>query len=61
MDNEYITIVFQNGDICHYKPNEDTDYNYDRKYFIVIKDKRWIGFYNLDCIEYIEIGAEPEM
>ena len=41
MDNEYITIVFQNGDICHYKPNEYT--------------------YNLDCIEYIEIGAEPEM
>ena len=31
MDNEYITIVFQNGDICHYKPNEYTDYRYDRK------------------------------
>ena len=27
----------------------------DGKYFIVIYDKQWIGFYNLDCIEYIEV------
>ena len=41
MDNEYITIVFQNGEICHYKPEEYTDYNYDRKYLtstLKIKD-----------------------
>lgn len=59
-DKEYILIVFQNGDICHYKPEEYTDYRYDGKYFIVIKDKRWIGFYNLDCIEYIEVRADSD-
>ena len=57
MKYEYITIVFQNGDMCHYRPNEYTDYRYDGKYFIVIRDKQWIGFYNLNCIEYIEISS----
>ena len=50
-----IEIVFRNGDMCHYKPEEYTDYKYDGKYFIVIRDKQWIGFYNLDCVEYIEV------
>lgn len=50
-----IEIVFRNGDMCHYKPDEYTDYRYDGKYFIVIRDKQWIGFYNLDCVEYIEV------
>jgi len=51
-----IEIVFRNGDMAHYKPDEYTDYRYDGKYFIVIRDKQWIGFYNLDCVEYIEVG-----
>lgn len=55
--NKWITIDFKNGEICHYSPSEYTDYNYDGKYFIVIKDKQWIGFYNLDVIRYIEIGT----
>jgi len=57
MDDKYITIVFRNGDICHYKPEEYTDYKYDGKYFIVIYEKQWIGFYNLDCVEYIEVSS----
>lgn len=53
-----IEIVFRNGDICHYEPEEYTDYRYDGKYFIVIREKQWIGFYNLDCVEYIEVKNE---
>lgn len=50
-----IEIVFQNGNFVSYKPSDYTDYKYDRKYFIVIYEKQWIGLYNLDCIEYINI------
>ena len=50
-----LEIVFKNGDMVHYDIEEYTDYKYDGKYFIVIYDKQWIGFYNLDCIEYIEV------
>ena len=53
----WIIIVFKNGDICKYRPDEYTDYRYDGKYFIVIMNKQWIGFYNLDCIEYIEVST----
>lgn len=57
IDNKYIIILFKNGDVCHYAPNEYDDYRYDGKYFKVIKDKQWIRFYNLDVIQYIEIGT----
>ena len=51
-----IKIVFKNGDMTNYKPEDYTDYKYDGKYFIVIREKkRWIEFYNLDCVEYIEV------
>ena len=50
-----IEIVFRNGDMAHYSPDQYTDYRYDGKYFIVIRDRQWIGFYNLDCVEYIEV------
>ena len=52
-----ITIDFKNGETCHYAPDEYTDYRYDGKYFVVIFEKQWIGFYNLDEIRYIEIGS----
>ena len=52
-----IEIIFKNGDMVHYNPDEYTDYRYYMKYFIVIRDKQWIGFYNLDCVEYIEVEA----
>lgn len=55
-EEDGIEIVFSNGDMVHYAPEEYTDYKYDGKYFIVIRDKQWIGFYNLDCVEYIEVG-----
>lgn len=55
-----IEIVFKNGDMAHYKPNEYTDYKYDGKYFIVIYEKQWVGFYNLDCVEYIEVERNKQ-
>lgn len=55
-----IEIVFRNGDMAHYKPDEYTDYKYDGKYFIVIYEKQWIGFYNLDCVEYIEVERNKQ-
>ena len=50
-----LEIVFRNGDFVSYKPEEYTDYKYDGRYFIVIYDKQWVGFYNLECVEYIEV------
>ena len=37
--SKWITIDFKNGEMAHYSPSEYTDYQYDGKYFIVIKDK----------------------
>ena len=54
-ESRMIEIVFRNGDMTHYKQDQYTDYKYDGKYFIVIYEKQWIGFYNLDCVEYIEV------
>ena len=42
-------------DKVEYDRSEWDDYNYDGKFFIVIKDGTWIGFFNLDTIEMIEI------
>lgn len=50
-----IEIVFSNGDFVSYKESEYTEYKYDGNYFIVMYNKQWIGFYNLDYILYIEI------
>ena len=60
MNDKWITIVFKDRGTCHYRPDEYTDYRYDGKYFIVIKDKQWIGFYNLDSTMCIEIASIKE-
>ena len=57
-DKDMIKIVFRNGDMVHYRPIEYTDYRYDGKYFIVIRGDQWIAFYNLDCVESIEVGHD---
>lgn len=54
--NNWVIIEFKNGEIRRYKPDEYTEYSYDRRYFIVIRDKQWIGLYNLDEIRYVEVG-----
>ena len=50
-----IEITFKDGDMAHYEPNQYTDYKYDGKYFIVIYNEQWIGFYNLDAVKRIDI------
>lgn len=57
MNDKWITIIFKNGEVCHYRPEEYTDYRYDGKYFIVIHESQWIGMYNLKEIRYIEIES----
>ena len=53
-----IEIHFRNGEVVCYKDDEYTDYKYDRKYFIVTRDNKWIGFYNLDCIMCILVHED---
>lgn len=45
-----IKIVFKNGCICKWKRKEYTDYKYDGKCFIIIKNEQWVGIYNMDSI-----------
>ena len=58
--NEYITIIFTNGEKCTYKPDEYTEYLYDGRCFIVIRDKQWIGIFNMDCVGFITVGEREE-
>lgn len=45
-----IKVVFKNGSIAKWKKKEYTDYKYDGKVFIIIKDEQWVGFYNMDSV-----------
>ncbi len=45
-----IKMVFKNGCVVKWKKKEWTDYKYDGKLFIIIKDGEWVGFYNIDSI-----------
>lgn len=52
-----IEIVFRNGEVAHYKPDEYTEYRLCGRLFVVIYEKQWIGIYNLDDIVSVEIGT----
>lgn len=45
-----IRIVFKSGSVAKWKKKEYTDYKYDGKVFIIIKDEQWVGFYNMDSV-----------
>lgn len=49
-----LRIVFKNGEVLTYDEDAFTDYSYDSKCFIVIRDKQWIGIYNMDCVSGIQ-------
>ena len=51
-----IKIRMKNGDVYFYFMAEYTAYRYNRKFFVVIFGEKWIGLFNLDCIEAITIG-----
>lgn len=57
-DNEWLIIKFKDGEYAKYKPNEYTDYYYDKVCFVVIRDKQWIGIYNIDEIKWIEVATD---
>ena len=50
-----IKIYFRNGGMDHWKKKQWNDYKYDGKYFIVMKNGAWVGFYNLDDVMAIII------
>lgn len=50
-----ITITTQDGNESKWNTGEYTDYCYDGKCFIVIKDYKRVAFYNIDCIKSIVI------
>ena len=52
---ETITVTMKDGKFAEWKKSEWDDYTYDGKFFIVIKNEAWIGFYNLDEIRTIVI------
>lgn len=49
-----LRIVFKDGSVRKYKKKQFTDYYYDKKVFVVIKKKQWIGIYNIDAIATVE-------
>lgn len=51
-----IKIIFRNGDFVTWNEGEYTDYKYDGKCFVVIKNEQWIGIYNIDTISSITVG-----
>lgn len=53
-----LRIVYKNGEVISYPEDSYTDYSYDSKCFIVLKDKQWIGMYNMDCISNIEFDGD---
>lgn len=52
---ETITITMKNDNYATWEKSEWDDYNYDGKFFIITKNKVWVGFYNLDCVKSIII------
>jgi len=45
-----LRISMKNGETINWQPDAFTDYTYDGKAFIVIKDKRVVGIYNFECV-----------
>lgn len=55
-----IKIVMTNGCTVTWGGGEYTDYKYDGKFFIIMKDENWIGFYNLDHVISIVVDLDAE-
>lgn len=53
MNYETITIIMKDGKYAEWEKDEWDDYTYDGKFFIVMKDHIYVGFYNLDEVRTI--------
>ncbi len=45
-----IKITMPNAQEVKWSKEEYDNYIYDGKYFIIVKDGKWAGFYNLDAV-----------
>ncbi len=50
-----IQIELNNGNRDEWKDYQYTDYMYDGKCFIIIKDDQWVGIYNMDSVRRIVV------
>lgn len=51
-------IYLLDGETIEYTKDDYTNYVYDGKFFIVIYHDQWIGLYNLDAIQYVDIDKD---
>lgn len=51
-----IKITMANKCYDDWKSEEYTDYMYDGKCFVIIKDEKLVGIYNMDTVSRIIIG-----
>jgi hypothetical protein len=49
-----------NGAYDEWKPEQYTDYMYDRKCFIIIKGEQWVGIYNMDSGRHLMRSYDKE-
>lgn len=45
-----IIITMNNSQEVKWQKEEYDNYRYDGKFFIIMKNGEWIGFYNLDAV-----------
>ena len=45
-----IIITMANSQVVKWQHDEFSDYMYDGKFFIIIRNGEWVGFYNLDHV-----------
>lgn len=53
-----IKITFMSGVCVKWRKDEYTDYIYNGKTFVVIKNKAVVGIYNINCVSNIVIDDE---
>ena len=56
-----LEIFLKSGEKAIYTPADYTDYKYDGKFFVVIRDNQWVGFYNLDIVAVIQVKPLEEV
>ena len=55
-----IKITMANGNVVTWGEEAYTDYKYDGKFFIIIQDGQWVGFYNLAHVFSVEVFSDSD-
>ncbi len=50
-----LKIIMNNSQEVKWQKEEYDNYMYDGKFFIIIKNDEWIGFYNLNAVVSIVV------